>query len=172
MKAAEISGYTVAYGRDENQFPVYVAAFVGAALIAGAIVYTNTILFAVGAAATAFAVYNYPLLEHGRVRLGANQYGIFIEGFGLVAWRAVDRIEMVVIAQRAMTVNELQVKLKVPLTKALLADWRKVAPHRMVMRLPWTMTHDNVVHVILDPFDKPPEEIQRTLERMWRYYRS
>ena len=172
MKANEFSGYTVGYGRDENQFPVYVTAFVGCVLIAAAIAYSMTILFALGAVSVAFAVYNFPLLEHGRVRLGANQYGLFIEGFGLIAWRAVDRVELVTIAQRAMTVNELQIGLKMPLAKALLADWRKVPPHRMIMRLPWSLTHDNIVHVTLDPFDKEPEEIHRTMQRMWRHYRS
>lgn len=172
MKAEEFTGYTVGYGRDENQFPVYVTAFIGAVLIAAAIANQLTILFAVGAVSMAFAIYNFPLLETGRVRLGANQYGVFIDGFGLIAWRAVDAIDIVMIAQRAMTVNELQIKLKLPLTKALLADWRKVPFYRMVMRLPWRMSHDNVVRVTLDPFDKPPEDIHRTLLRMWRYYRS
>lgn len=172
MKAGEFTGYTVSYGRDENQFPVYVTAFVGAVLLAAAIAYSNSILCALGAASTAFAVYNFPLLETGRVRLGANQYGVFIEGFGLIAWRAIDRIELVTIAQRAMTVNELQIALKTPLAKALLADWRQQPYHRLVMRIPWTMTHDNVVRIKLDPFDKSPEDIHRTMLRMWRYYRS
>jgi len=172
VKPGEFTGYTVTYGRDEIQFPVYVTALIGAVLLAAGIAYGLTILFAIGAVSMAFAVYNVPLLETTRIRLGANQYGVFIEGFGLIAWRAIDRIELVAIAQRAMTVNELQIALKLPLGRALLADWRKVPPHRMIMRLPWSMTYDNVVRVSLDSFDKPPEDIHRTMQRMWRYYRG
>lgn len=40
------------------------------------------------------------------------------------------------------------------------------------MRLPWSMTYDNAVRIKVDPFNQPPDEIHRTLLRMWRYYRS
>jgi hypothetical protein len=40
------------------------------------------------------------------------------------------------------------------------------------MRLPWSMGQSNVVRLNLEPFSDPPEEIQRTLVRLWRYYRS
>jgi len=172
MNENEMTGYTVAYGRDEAPFPVYVAAALSAVLIAAGLVKGNPVYFGLGAVAAAFAYYNWPLAEVGRPRLGANQYGIFIEGFGIIAWRAVDKIDLVQIAVRAMTLDELQITLKVPLSKALIADWRKMPLHRQLMRLPWTMTYHNMVRITLDPFDKEPDEIHRTFLRMWRHYRS
>lgn len=172
MNESDVSGYTVAYGRDETQFPIYVM-LIAAAVFLFASFYTGwALLFAIGAIAGGVAYYNFPLLETGRPRLGANQYGIFIEGFGVIRWRAIERIDLVPIAVRVMTINELQIALKMPLQSALIADWRKMPWHRLLMRLPWTMTHDNVVRVNLDPFDREPEDIHRSLLRMFRYYRS
>lgn len=167
----ELAGYKVSYDR-ESPFPVYVLGFLAALLLAGAFATRMWILFALGVAASSFAYYNFPLTETGRARLGANQYGVFIEGFGLVQWRAIDRIDLGVIAVRAMTLHELRIALKQPLGRALIADWRKVPWWRALMRLPWKMTGDNVVAVKLDPFDQEPEAIHRTLQRMWRHYRS
>ena len=62
-----------------------------------------------------------------RPRLGANQYGIFIEGLGLIGWRSIEKIDTVHIAVRTMMTHELQIKLSQPLEQALLADWRKMA---------------------------------------------
>jgi len=53
-----------------------------------------------------------------------------------------------------------------------VADWRKQPFWRSLMRIPWAMTHSNVVRINIDPFDHPPDEIHRTLMRMWRHYRS
>jgi hypothetical protein len=172
MPDQEITGYTVAYGRDEAPFPVYAAATVATVLILMGIFQGNAILFGFGAIALAFGYYNWPLAELGRPRLGANQYGIFIEGFGIIQWRAIDRIERVQIAVRALTINELQITLKQPLERALVADWRKQPLYRQLMRVPWSMTYNKIVRVRLDPFDKEPDEIDRTFQRMWRYYRS
>lgn len=168
----EFTGYTVNYNRDEGPFPVYAVGFIAAALLAGAFATRNWALFSLGLVAFAFAYYNFPRTETARPRLGANQYGIFIEGFGIIHWRAVDRIELAVIAVRALTLHELQITLRQPLHSALIADWRKVPWYRMLMRLPWKMAHNNVVRITLDPFDREPEDIHRTLLRMWRYYRS
>lgn len=172
MSEHQISGYTVAYGQDETQFPIYVVAVAAAVLIAAAFVYGGTLLLALGVAAAGITYYNYPLLETGRPRLGANEYGVFIEGFGVIRWSAIDRIDLVPIAVRVLTLHELQIGLKVPLGQALVSDWRKLPVYRLLMRLPWSMTHNNVIRVNLDPFDKEPDEIHRTLQRMWRYYRS
>jgi hypothetical protein len=168
----EFKGYTVAYGRDETQFPVYLMGVAAAVFLGAGFATGQTIWFALGIAAAGVAYYNFPLIETGKPRIGANEYGIFIQGFGIIRWGAIDRVELVPIAVRAMTINELQIALKVPLGKALIADWRKLPPHRSLMRLPWSMTPQNVVRVNLDPFDQPPEEIHRTLQRMWRHYRS
>ncbi len=168
----EMNGYTVAYGRDEAPFPVYAAAGIAAVLITGGLYRANPILFGLGSVAAGFAYYNLPLAEVGRPRIGANQYGVFIEGFGIIQWRSIDSIELAQIAVRAVTLHELQITLKHPLTRALIKDWRKVPWYRQLMRLPWSMTHDNKVRIALDAFDKEPDEIHRTFQRMWRHYRS
>ena len=98
-------------------------------------------------AAAAFTYYNIPLLETGRPTIGANQYGIFIQAFGLIRWRAIERIDLAEIAERAMTVHELQIVLDAPLGSALVADWRKQPTYRLLMRLPWRMSHNGSVRV-------------------------
>jgi hypothetical protein len=125
-----------------------------------------------GADLSHFTYYNIPLLETGRPTIGANQYGIFIQAFGLIRWRAIDRIDLAEIAERAMTVHELQISLSAPLASALVVDWRKQPKYRLLMRQPWRMNHNNMVRVKLEPFDQPPDAIHRTFLRMWRYYRS
>lgn len=172
MDESEFIGYTVTYGRGETQFPVYVTGFLAALLLAGAIASGNTLVFALGIGAAGIAYFNFPMLDTQRPRLGANQYGIFIEAFGLIRWRAIKSIELVPIAVRAITVHELQIALDQPLGSALVADWRKIPFYRRGMRLLWSMTRDNVVVVTLDPLDREPDEIHRTLLRMWRYFRS
>jgi hypothetical protein len=168
-----VGGYSVAYSRDDTYFPVYITAalaaiFVTASWITGALYW-----LVLAAASAAFTYYNIPLLETGRPTIGANQYGIFLQAFGLIRWRAVERIDIAEIAERAMTVHELQIVLSVPLGSALVVDWRrKQPPWRLLMRLPWRMSHDNIVRVNLEPFDQPPELIHRTFLRMWRFYRS
>ena len=167
----ETGGYSVTYGREEIQFPVYVIAILAAALLAAALVTGGTVWLVLGVGAAAVAYYNVPLIER-RPTMGANQYGIFIQGFGLIRWRAIDRIELVEVAVRASTINELQIGLNMRLSSALVADWRKQPFYRSLMRLPWTMARTNVVGVNLEPFDQEPDEIHRTLLRLWRHYRS
>jgi hypothetical protein len=81
LEERDVGGYSVAYRRDDTNFPVYVTAalaavFVTAAWITGAVYW---LAFAVAAAG--FTYYNMPLLETGRPTIGANQYGIFIQAF-------------------------------------------------------------------------------------------
>ena len=166
------SGYTVCYDREEAPFPAYAAGFLSAALLAGALLAGHWIFFVLGITAFAVAYYNFPLTEKGRARLGANQYGVFVEGLGLVRWSAIKGIDLVEIAMRAITFNELQISLNQPISKALLADWRRVPVWRLLMRLPWTMSHENMIRIRLDPMDREPGEIHRTLLRMWKYYRG
>lgn len=172
MDETEVSGYKVAYGRDETQFPVYVLIVAALGLLLAFYFYGGVLLFLGFIATSAVAYYNFPLIETGSTRMGANQYGVFIDGFGMIHWRAIEKIELVPIAVRVMTFNELQIKLKQPLQSSLIADWRKQPWPRLLMRVPWKMTHENVIRVKLEVFDQEPEEIARTLQRMWRHYRS
>ena len=115
----------MAYSRDDVEFPVYVAAALATILLATAYISGQVAWLALGIIAAGFTWYNLPLLETGRPTIGANQYGIFIQSFGLIRWRAIERIELVLIAERAATVHEIKIELGVPLGSALIADWRK-----------------------------------------------
>src|ERR1700674_2278585 len=159
-------GYSVAYRRDDSNFPVYVTAALSAVFLTAAWITGAAYWLALAVAAACFTYYNIPLLETGRPTMGANQYGIFIQAFGLIRWRAIERIDLVQIAERAMTVHELQIALNVPLRSALVTDCRKQPIHRLPMRLPWVMDHHGVVRVNLEPFDQPADEIHRTFLRM------
>jgi len=167
-----VGGYSVAYGRDDIYFPVYITAALAAIFLTTAWLTGAIFWLAPAVAAAGFTYYNIPLLETGRPTIGANQYGIFIQAFGLIRWRAIERIDLVEIAERAMTVHELQIALRAPLGSALVADWRKRPIYRQLMRLPWRMSRNGMVRVNLEPFDQPADVIHRTFLRMWRYYRS
>jgi hypothetical protein len=165
-------GYSVAYSRDDTQFPVYVTAAVAAIFLAAGWTTGAAYWLAPAIAAAGFCYYNLPLLETDRPTIGANQYGIFLQAFGLIRWRAIERIELVEIVERAMIVHEVQIALNAPLSSALVADWRKQPLYRSLMRLPWRMDHTGIVRISVDQLDQPPDEIHRTFLRMWRYYRS
>jgi len=172
LDEGNVGGYSVAYGRDDSYFPVYITAALALIFLTAAWIMDAVYWLVPAAAAAAFTYYNIPLLETGRPTIGANQYGIFLQAFGLIRWRAIERIDLVQIAERAMTVHELQIVLGAPLGSALVVDWRKQPSWRRFMRLPWRMSHNNMVLVNLEPFDQPPDQIHRTFLRMWRYYRS
>ncbi len=172
MNDKDVGGYSVAYSREDIEFPVYVMGFAAAVFFGLAWLTGLTLWLVLAVSAAGAAYYNLPLLETGRPTLGANQYGIFIQGFGLIRWRAIKQIELVPIPDRAATVHELQIALSTAFSSALVADWRKQPFHRSLMRLPWSMGPHNMIRVNVEPFDHPPDEIHRTLLRMWRYYRS
>src|ERR1700731_5230089 len=158
-----VGGYSVAYRRDDTYFPVYVTAALAAMFFTAAWITGATYWLALSVTAAGFTYYNIPLLERGRPTIGANQYGIFIQAFGLIRWRAIERIDLVQIAERAISVQALLIVLNAPLGSALVADWRKQPVYRLLMRLPWCMDHTGVVRVNLQPFDRPADEIHRTL---------
>jgi hypothetical protein len=167
----DFHGYTLAYEREEIQFPVYVVAFVGACFAVAGAVTDNMILIALAIAAFGFAFYNYPLLETGRPRLGAGQYGVFAEGLGIISWRSIKDIALQRVDMRGSMSNEMRITLQEPLSRALLADWRKRPFYRFLMRLPWSMTGKDVIRIPLDVFDKPADEIHQTFTRMINFYR-
>src|SRR6202165_1691764 len=112
-------GYSVAYRRDDSNFPVYVTAALAAMFFTAAWITGAAYWLALAVAAAAFTYYNIPMLETGRPTIGANQYGIFIQAFGLIRWRAIERIDLVQIAVRAVTRQELLVVLNATLGSAL-----------------------------------------------------
>src|SRR5262249_60984527 len=87
-------GYSVAYSRDDMQFPVYVTAAVAAIFFAAAWTTGAAYWLAFAIAAAGFSYYNLPLLETDGPTMGANQYGIFIQPFGLLTRRAIYAISI------------------------------------------------------------------------------
>jgi hypothetical protein len=162
-------GYAVAYDREEIQFPVYVLAAGSAALLAAAFIKENLILLFFAVVVGCIVYHNYPLIETGRPRLIASHHGLFIEGLGLLKWRAVKRIDLVAVVVRAITYNELLLTLNQPLSSALAADGRSRPAYRALMRLPSSVTSIDTIRVPLDVFDRPAREIHRTFLRIWQY---
>jgi len=172
MDERDAGGYSVAYKRSDIAFPVVVLGLLAVAFAIAAFVTGQAfwLVFAVAAAAATY--HNYPLLETGRPTLGGNQYGVFIQGLGLIGWRAIDHIDLAPVASRSMLLHQLEIGLKTPLDAALVADWRKRPWTRQLMRLPWTAVSPKIIRIELDPLDQLPGEVHATLLRMWRYYRS
>lgn len=168
----QIIGYTVAYEQEELSFPVYVLALIAIALFAAGLVKSIPILQVLSLVPALGVYYNLPLLETGKPRLGAGQYGLVLEGLGLIQWRAIDGIDLVTAQIRGTDFHELHIPLKSTLGEALLLDWRRRHFARQFMRLPWSLTRENVIRVPLDIMDKPPAEIHAALQRLWRYYRG
>ncbi len=166
----EFTGYTVAYEREDLQFPVYLVTLIAIAFFAAAVVKDIVWLALPGVAAAAYAYYNLPLVETGRPRLGAGQYGIFLEGLGLVPWRAVTAIETVTTYVHGASGSELHIALKRPVSEVLLADWRKRPLARKLMRRPWSLKSPSTIRIPLDILDRPADEITANLTRMWTYY--
>lgn len=164
--------YTVAYDQDEIQFPVYVLGAIAVGLLVAAALYVNPALLALGFLAACAALYNFPLIETGRPRLGAGQHGLFIEGLGLIAWRSIDRIEILPDVVRGVTFDLLEIELKTPIDRALIIDWRKRPWWRWAMRLPAWVSGGRSIKVTLGVLDRPPLEIRDTFLRMWRYHRG
>ena len=163
-------GFTLAYRSDAGEFRFYVCAFIAfAALLAlflggGAIALALTLFFA------GVAYYFFPLIEKSKPRIGAGQYGIFIDGFGIIDWRAVGDIALRHYAVRSIDNVELHIRLKKPLAQALIADWHKLSLYRMLMVLPWRMTPDNVVRIRLEPFGPAPNHIHARFMQAWRLF--
>jgi hypothetical protein len=163
-------GFHLAYGPDAGDFRFNVMAIVTG--LAAALYWPTgyNALVVIGAVTACAAYYFYPLKEK-KPRIGAGQYGVFIDGFGLIAWRAIGDVQLVTYATRFDEEHELQFRLTQPLSRALLVDWRDLPYWRLLMKLPWTMSHENVVRIPLAPFAPPPEDIHREFHRLWRYYR-
>ncbi|MEQ1719007.1 MAG: hypothetical protein ABL907_23985 [Hyphomicrobium sp.] len=172
MSDEQIIGYTVAYEQGELPFLVYVLLFIAIALFAAGWVHSIALLMPLSLVPAAGVYYSLPLLETGKPRLGAGQYGLFLEGLGLVQWRAIDGLDLVTTYVRGTPFQELHVPLKSALGEALLLDWRRRPLARQFMRLPWSLCAPKVIRIPLDILDKPPAEIHAKLQAMWRYYRG
>ncbi len=162
--------FAVGYGAQKGRFRVYVMAALSTLFLAVFIGGGGAIALVLAVMTGAAAYYFYPLIETGKPRLGANQYGIFIDGFGVIAWRAVDDVLVRTFAVRTIETNELHIKLSQPLARALTSDWRGLPLYRLLMRLPWAMTPDNVVRINLEPFARTPDEIVQAITQIRKRY--
>ena len=164
------SGFAICYARDKGEFRVYACALFGIGLVGGGLFRGSEIAVFIGLLFLMTAYYFYPLTEAQKVRLGAGEHGVFIEGLGIIPWYAIQSIEVSTSFVRTMEVSELKIKLSYSLPNALIADWRSLPWHRLLMKLPWTMGRHNVVRINLEPFPAEPAAILAALHRTQRYF--
>jgi hypothetical protein len=166
------NGYTIAYDRDEIQFPVWILMILGAALLYASLATGSVILLLLSGLIGCFAFHSFPLLETGKTRLAANPDGLFIEGLGRLAWPAVAAIDVAEVIVRGSIYKEAEVSLSEPLAIALLDDDRKMAMYRRLMRKPFYLRAGPKIRVPLDIFDQEPDDIINSLMRIWVHNRG
>jgi hypothetical protein len=163
-------GYVLSYAPNSGNFNVNVMLLASAAFFVFFVILGNPPLLIPAVAAFCVAYYYYPLTER-TPRIGGGQYGLFIDGLGLISWRAISDIKIVAHTSRLAQTFELQIHLDVPLEHALLADWRNLPLWRLLMKLPWHMGKDGVIRIPLEPFQPRAEEIRSNFIRLWDYCR-
>ena len=163
-------GYVLAYSPRSGDFNVNVMALTAVLFFLLTFVLASPVLLMPAAAAICVAYYYYPLKER-TPRIGAGQYGLFIDGLGLLSWRMIKNIEKVSYTSRVAQTHELRIHLSVPLDQALLADWRNLPIWRLLMKLPWHMSDDEVIRIPLEPFEPTADEIRSKLLQIWDYCR-
>ncbi|MBX2804752.1 MAG: hypothetical protein KTR19_02175 [Hyphomicrobiales bacterium] len=163
-------GYVLAYSRSAGDFNVNAMALASALFFILTFVLAIPPLLIPAVAALCVAYYYYPLKE-SMPRIGAGQYGLFIDGLGLLSWRMIKNIDMVSYTSRVAQTHELHIHLSVPIEQALLADWRNLPIWRLLMKLPWHMKKDEIIRIPLEPFEPRADTIRVTLLRIWDYCR-
>ena len=161
--------YVLPYAPRSGDFNFNAMALVAVLFLGLCIISGFAPLLAVATAAGSVAYYYYPLKER-TPRIGAGQYGVFVDGLGLISWRAIDSIEAVPFTSRLAQTYELQILLNRPIENALLADWRKLPIWRLLMKLPWHMKTDDLVRIPLEPFEPPAKQIHDAFTRLWRRF--
>lgn len=163
-------GYAVGYAPEKGRFRV-VGSFTLALIFFGIWMYRGhdlaLVLFALFAASS---YYFFPLVETRKARLGAGQYGMFLEGLGIIPWGAIKDITLNSYYVRTMDIHDLHIALAKSPPKAMLADWRSLPWPRLLMRLPWSMNQEKLIKVNLEPFGNNPQAIVDALNRQRRLY--
>lgn len=163
-------GYAVGYDPESGAFRVFGSLGAAAAFFMIWLMSGHGAALALVALAVAVAYYYFPLVEKKKSRLGAGEYGVFLEGLGIIPWHAIGEVKHATYFVRTMEIDELHLVLTKALPKNLLADWRSLPWLRLLMKLPWSMTRDNVVKVNLEPFAGKPDAIVAAIERQRRRY--
>ncbi len=163
-------GLALPYGKEAGSFRFYAMAIAALLCIGFYLSGGHSVLLALGVSAACVSYYFFPLIE-GRARLGASQYGIFVDGLGLIPWREINDLLLRTYAVRTMDNKELHIQLKRNLDTALIMDWRRQPIYRLLMKLPWKLEGDNLVRIRLEPFGNDPDEVFEAISRIWRFYR-
>ncbi|MEL6872660.1 MAG: hypothetical protein AAFO62_07680 [Pseudomonadota bacterium] len=166
----EPMGYAIGYARGKGTFRVYILGVGALIFLTVAVSSGSQLALILGSAGLVAAFFFYPLIETGKARIGANQYGVFIEGFGLIAWRGIAGLRIAKRAIRNITVHELEITLSRTMDGAVMADWRNLPYHRLLMRLPWRMPSDDKLLIDLEPFGLEPKTILNEIQRRWSYF--
>jgi hypothetical protein len=163
-------GLVLPYGR-EQAARFHVLAAIAAITFAAWVTWPYQLLSITALLAGCSAYYFFPFTER-RPRLGANRYGLFVDGLGLIAWSAIGEITLVTwpATPRMPEIEELHIRLSRTESSALLVDWRRLPYWRLLMRLPWTRPGAGAVRINLQPFDSPAKEIHCTIHRLWLFH--
>lgn len=159
-------GYVLSYGPDSGHFNVNVMLLASLFFFSFFVLWGSAPFLIPAVAAFCVAFYYFPLKER-TPRIGGGQYGLFIDGLGLLSWRAISDIKNVAYTSRLAQTFEMEIHLKVPLEDALLADWRNLPIWRLLMKLPWYVNRHGVICVSLEPFQPRPAEIRSRFVELW-----
>jgi len=165
-------GFALSYARDKGGFRVYFSFVLGIALLGAGVMRESEMALTLGILFLIVVYYFYPLIETDKVRIGAGEHGIFIEGFGVIPWRSVDNIELTTYAVRTIEVSELKIKLSHDFSNSRLVDRRALPWYRLLMKLPWKMNQDKCICINLEPFPGRPKDILAALHRTQRCFSS
>ena len=164
-------GFSLPYDPDAGDFRVYFAGFIAVLSLALALAGYGPVALLSACVAGAIAYHFYPLIEKSKPRFGANQYGMFVDGLGNIAWGAIREIEVQTFAVRSIENKYLTVRLRDPIDKALFADWRDLPLWKSLMKLPWRLRDDDMtVAIELATFAEAPEDILAEILRLRRLY--
>src|SRR5690242_12202174 len=88
-------GFSVAYEREELQFPICVLAGLSTAFLFEAIALPSFALLIAAFVLAAAVYYNIPLVETGTLRLSVNSRGFGVYALGLLPWSNIAAIELI-----------------------------------------------------------------------------
>src|SRR6266852_5474965 len=77
LDEGNVGGYSVAYGRDDTYFPVYITAALALIFLTAAWITGGLYWLPLAIAAAAFTYYNIPLLETGRPTIGQSVWHLY-----------------------------------------------------------------------------------------------
>jgi hypothetical protein len=163
-------GYAVGYDPESGAFRVFGCLGGAVVLVFLWFISGHPAPLVLATLAAAAGYYYFPLVERKKARLGAGEYGVFLEGLGVIPWHAIGEVKHASYFVRTMKIDELHLVLTKALPKNLIADWRSLPWFRLLMKLPWSITQDNVVKVTLEPFGGKPQAVVESVRRQRQMY--